>query len=196
MLEGLIETGVRIVQLVIVSLPLVTRTAVGWLADRLGPAEYFAAPGLARISFVSGAIAGALLLYVNHQPGWYEFDTVFAASGPWAVPFLDLFVVWMNPALYPPGPLMDRVIPFRPDDPVAVLAAASAALALLVVALSVRFFRKGAPGAVFASALVWAWAAALSIYLVCAAAWALNMLNFWAVVIAFVVYRHYHLKAH
>lgn len=183
---------------VLLMLPVAVLSVGEKLVHAVAPGEYRAVPGLSRFSVLSGLIAGGLLVYANHQGAWYEFDTVFDPQGPWAVPFTELFTVWLHPARYSPMPLWDAVswASFDITEPFDAFVAASVTLAGLALLGSVRFFGLAAPRAVIASALVWLWGAALAVYIVCAAAWALNMLNFWAIVLTFLVYRHYGLKAH
>lgn len=157
--------------------------------------EYFAVPGMMRFSFLSGAITGLLLLAVNHDPAYYDIDSVFHARGPWAVSFPELFSVWLDPARYPPRELWLRVRDLNTGDPVTVLALLAAGLAALVLVGCVRFFGTGAPRAWLESAVIWCWGAAMAVYVVCAATWTLHVLNFWVLVLAFVLYRYFNLKA-
>lgn len=158
--------------------------------------HYYEVPGLARYSVLSGVIAGALLVWVNHEPAYYDFDAVFSPRGPWAVPLPDLFRIWLDPTRYSLVPLWERVELLDLDDPITVLALISLTFAVLAILGSLRFFGLRAPRALLANLMVWAWGAGLSIYVICAGAWALNVLNFWTVVLGFLIYRHYGLKGH
>ncbi|NYZ11834.1 hypothetical protein HL658_04675 [Azospirillum sp. RWY-5-1] len=196
MIDGLIEMLWRTAELgLLVMLPVIVLSLGERLIHAVDVIRYHEVPGLARFSVLSGLIAGALLLYANHEREWYEFDTVFDPDGPWAVPLPQLFTLWLNPLRYSPQPLLHHIAPLDYTDTATVLAGLSTGLAGLAVFGSVRYFGMKAPLAMLANIVIWLWGAGLAIYMVCAGAWALNMLNFWAVVIGFLVYRYYHLKA-
>lgn len=197
MTDDLILALVRTIQIVgLALLPAMVWALGGRLIHALDTIHYTAVPGLARFSGLSGLVAGSLLLFVNHPPGAYDFDAVFDPAGPWAVGFLDLFTVWLDPRRYSPEPLWERVAPFDTGDPVAVLAAVSAGLAALATLGAIRFFGLRAFRALLANSLVWLWGAGVVVYAVCAVMWTLHVMNFWALVVGFFIYRHYHLKEH
>lgn len=193
LMVGLLRAG-EITLLVL--LPVATLSLGERLIHAFDTVEFHAVPGLGRFAVLSGLIAGGLLVWENHDSAYYEFDVVFDPDGPWAVPFLDLFRIWLDPTRYSVLPLWDRVQAFDLDDPFTVLGLISAGLAALAILGTVRFFGLRAPRALLASVLVWAWGVALAVYVVCASAWALNVLNFWAVVLVFLIYRYYGLKEH
>jgi hypothetical protein len=150
---------------------------------------YAAVPGLARFSFVSGAVTGALLLAVCRDPSAYALDTVLTPLGPWGVPFDELFTVWLDPRAYAPAPLWQRVRGLDPQDPVTAFAVLAALLAALVVAGALRGFGRRAPRALLLSALVWLGGAVLAVYAVCAGAWAVHILSLWAVAVVILLVR-------
>lgn len=180
----------------LLALPLWLRYTVTGLMRRFDHIGYFAVPGVARLAFFAGAIFGGALLYANHLPEYYYFDTVFAQGGPWDVPFWQLFVIWMNPLRYSPLVLWERIALLDIDDTLTAFTLISAGLTLLTLAAAIFYFRRHCLPALFNSLLIWLWSAALAVYVACAAAWALNMLNFWAIVLIFLLVRHRSLAAH
>lgn len=180
----------------VAALPFWLRYTLSGLMRRHDGIGYFAVPGLARLSFMSGAVFGGTLLYVNHDPALYYFDTVFAIGGPWDLSLPDFFIVWLNPLRYSPMALWERVAALDVHDTLTAFVLTSAGFAVATVAASIHYFRGRFHRALLKSAVVWLWSAALAIYVVCAVAWGLNTLNFWAAVLAFLVVRHRSLVEH
>lgn len=180
----------------LIALPLWLRYTIGGLMRRWDDIGYFAVPGLARLSFVSGVIFGGALLYVNHDPTYYYFDNVFAAGGPWDLSFFDFFVVWLNPMRYSPLTLWDRVTPLDLHDALTGFCIASAAAGAAASISAVLYFGRRFYRAALNNLAVWLWAASLAVYVACAVAWTLNVMNFWAVAAVFLLVRHRSLSAH
>lgn len=196
MLEDLIPMLWRAAELAaLVLIPLFIWSVGRKVLHAVDTIEYFAVPGLMRFSFLSGAITGLLLVVVSHDPSFYEFEAVFNAGGPWSVSFTELFTFWLDPARYSPHELWLRMRTLDTGDPVTVFALMAAGLAALVVAGSVRYFGFGAARALLESVLIWCWGVAMAVYVVCATTWTLHVLNFWALVLAFFLYRYFTLKA-
>lgn len=197
MVDEFLATLLRAAELAAVfAFPFWLRYTFSGLMRRYDGIGYFAVPGMARLSFFSGATFGGTLLYVNHDPTLYYFDTVFAIGGPWDLSLVDFVAVWLNPLRYSPAVLWERVAALDIHDTLTGFVLTSAGLALLIVAAAVRYFGRQFHWALLKSAAVWLWSAGLAIYVVCAAAWALNLLNFWAAVLAFLVVRHRSLAEH
>lgn len=197
MVDEFLATLLRTAELAAAAaLPFWLRYTLSGLMRRYDGIGYFAVPGMARLSFFSGAMFGGALLYVNHDPSMYYFDTVFAIGGPWDLPLIDFVAVWLNPLRYSPAVLWERIAPLDIHDTLSGFVLTSAGLALLTAAAAVRYFGRQFYWALLKSAAVWLWSAALAIYVVCTVAWALNMLNFWAAVLAFLVVRHRSLVEH
>lgn len=189
-LQRAIEIGV------LFSLPMWLRYTLSGMMrhnDRIG---YFAVPGLARLSFFSGVIFGGALLYVNHDPKYYYFDNVFAEGGPWDLSFFEFFIVWLNPLRYSPLTLWDRVSALNIHDTLTGFFITSVLFGVAAVAAAAVYFRRQFHIAMFNNFAVWLWSAALAIYVACAIAWTLNVMNFWAVVAAFMFIRHRAIHAH
>ncbi|MGQ9368844.1 hypothetical protein [Azospirillum sp. A39] len=196
MLDDLTYTLWRVAELAaLVMLPLFVWSMGRRVLHALDTIEYFAVPGMMRFSFLSGAITGLLLVVVNHDPSFYEFESVFHADGPWSVSFPELFTFWLDPGRYPPYELWLRVRGFDTGDPVTVLALLAAVLAGLVVVGCARYFGFGVLRAWLESAVIWCWGVTMAVYVVCATTWTLHVLNFWALVLAFFLYRYFTLKA-
>lgn len=197
MFEAFLDTLLRVAELtVLIALPFWLRLVGAEMMHRRDRIGYFQVPGLARLSFLSGALFGGVLLYVNHDGSLYNFDTVFARGGPWDMSFARFFVTWLNPVRYSPFTLYHRVEALDVHDTVTAFTLTSFGLAAAVVVFAIRYFRGRFHLALLPSLAVWLWSAALVIYLVCASAWALNVLNFWAVVLLFLLVRHRSLTGH
>ena len=195
MLDELIPTLVRFVELVVlVQLPRLAWGGGRRLLRTIDTIGYFAVPGLMRFSLLSGVFTGLLLLFVNRDPAIYGFDAVFQPDGPWGVSFPELFTVWLDPSAYSPRELWLRVSDLDAGDPVTVVALLAAVLAGLVLEESVRCFGAGASRAILASALIWAGGVVGAVYVVCAAAWILHMMNVWAVVLLVFAYRYHAMR--
>jgi hypothetical protein len=151
---------------------------------------FFEVPGLSRLAFLSGFITGILLVLINHDPRFYDFEAVFNNGGPWDVSFIELFTVWLNPAHYSFEPLFYRIEALDLTDLVTLGALAAIAIAGAVVFMAYKYFRPNIPQAMFSSLMSWLWGVGVVLYAVCASAWLLHMLNFWAVILAFFVYRY------
>jgi hypothetical protein len=197
MFDEFLITLLRIAELAaLIALPMWLRYTLSGLMRHHDGIGYFAVPGLARLSFFSGVIFGGTLIYVNHDPKFYYFDNVFAVGGPWDVSFIELFTVWLNPLRYSPLVLWEKVAPLDIHDTLTGFVLTSAGAAAAVVVAAIYYFRRQFFWALLKSAAVWLWSAGLVIYVACAGAWALNMLNFWAVVLAFLLVRHRSLAEH
>lgn len=195
MIDDLYATGVRIVEVVVLFL---IPAIVAYGGERLIRAGdvigYHEVPGLARLSALSGILTGLLVMYVNLDARLWEFDIWFARGGPWDVPFQALFTHWLNPWNYVYAPLAGLLAVPAADDPAFLTAFFACALAGLAMVGAIRYFGLAAPLAWVGNVLVWGWGVAITVYVVCAGSWALCMMNFWALVLWFLAYRHWGLR--
>lgn len=197
MIYDVLYTAQRVVELLIL---LMLPAAVAYGGERLlhsiDTIGYHEVPGLARMSSLSGLVAGWLLLYFNFSGSLWEFDTLFARGGPWDVPFLDLFTLWLNPANLSVRPALDHLTIFDLDDNLFLTALVSIGLWAVAMIGAVRYFGLRAPLAWLSNALVWLWGVGLVFYVAMASSWALCMMNFWAVVLWFFTYRRWRFGGH
>lgn len=190
MLDEAIPTLLRAAELLaLLALPIYARSGGRRLLRAFDTVGYAEAPALGRFSFVSGVITGLLLVFLSRDPSIYAFDTVMQPRGPWAVPFYELFTVWLDPRAYSPAPLWGRLSTLDPADPAAVFAGLAVLLAALVAMGAVRRFPRSLPRVLTMSTFIWLTGAALAVYLVCAGAWAAHVLNFWALAVVVLLVR-------
>ncbi|HYG87601.1 MAG TPA: hypothetical protein VD978_15185 [Azospirillum sp.] len=195
MLDEAVPTLVRSAELLaLLMLPVYVWSAGRRLLRAFDTVGYAEAPALGRFSFASGAVTGFLLAFVSRDPSYYALETVLQPLGPWAVPFDELFTVWLDPRAYSPAPLWERLRALDPQDPVAALTGLAALLAGLAAAGAVRSFPQHVARVLLMSALVWFAGAALAVYIVCASAWAVHILSFWALAVVILLVRWHGLR--
>jgi len=196
MLDSLIPIAVRMVELaMLVLLPILVQAAGRPLLRGLGMAEHAASvPGLTHFSVASGAITGFLLLVVNSHPTDFHSATLLTAGGPWDLSLGAMAGEWLHPSRYDPLALWGHLDGFDLSDPVAIFLGLAALLAALVVLAVLRHAGRKAPHALLVAGLLWLWAGALAVYMVCAVAWALHALHLWAFPVALLAFRGYALR--
>ncbi|MBP2314116.1 hypothetical protein [Azospirillum soli] len=196
MLDFLIPIAVRMVELtMLVLLPVAVQAAGRPVLRRLGlPDLGPRIPGLVHFSVASGAITGFLLLFLNSHPADFHPATLLADGGPWETSLGAMAGEWLDPARYDPRMLWGHLTGFNLADPVTLFLGLAALLGAVVVLAALRHAGTEAPRALLVAGLLWLWAAAMAVYMVCAVAWALHALHLWAFPLALLAYRGYGLR--
>lgn len=196
MLDSLIPIALRMVELtMLVLLPIAVQAAGRPALRRLGLLDLGPRiPGLLHFSVASGAITGFLLLFLNSHPSDFHPATLLAVGGPWDLSLGAMAGEWLDPTRYDPWALWSRLADFDPTDPVAVFVGLAALLMALVTLAVLRHAGAKAPRALLVAGLLWLWAAAMAVYMVCAVAWALHALHLWAFPVALLAFRGYGLR--
>lgn len=181
--------------LLLISLPLLASAAGLAALRRADTIAYRAVPIIPGLCVLAGVLGGLLLLAANAEPDLFGGRSLFAADGPWSLGVTEFLTDRLDPARYAPQALFDDIADQADTEAPRVFALAAAVLLALATGGTLGRWPPGAAlRAVAFNALIFLWWTGLTIYAVCLLAWLVNKLNFWLIVIAFVV--HHRLRQH
>lgn len=175
--------------LLLVALPLLASAAGLAALRRADTIAYRSVPILPGLCVLAGVLAGLLLLAANAEPGLFGGRSLFAADGPWSLSVTEFLTERLDPARYAPQALFHDIADQADTEVPRVFALAAAVLLALATGGALGRWSSGAAlRAIAFNALVFLWWTGLAIYAACLLAWLINKLNFWLIVIAFVVF--------
>ncbi|KOR31281.1 hypothetical protein TI04_01660 [Achromatium sp. WMS2] len=177
--------------LFIVFVPVVMNRIMQLILHKLAHPEFFQVPIVTTLARVQGIIAGFLLIYVNIEHQYFDIEQIFVQDGPWHLTPSQFLAERANVFIYDPHPMFGLITQVQTSYGIlANLAIIVIPIALLV--LSFVFWKmRTALEILPAVAALALWAGWLTVYLVNASMWILNMLNFWSL-IPLVLYIQYH----
>lgn len=183
---GLLLNAVRLAILVI--LPLLASGVMTFVLRRVRNAEFEALPVLTILANLTGLAAGLLLIAGSDLAPMFRLGMAFDKDGPWGISWYVLLSDRLNPAHYTPFGLYERL-----DAPghgwfVGLLRWAPPIGLFLAAAIAIRAWGgREALRAIGAVLVLFAWATAMTVYIIAGGLWLLNVLNFWALAIVLLL---------
>ncbi len=153
---------------------------------------YWNVPVVTRPAMVAGAILGWTVLYADPYSPSFRIASVFEVDGIWDVPWRTFLLHRADPALYSYDPLLWVVRTPDADPTVAiVLLTIGCLLVVSVVAALICLRGQDLVAGLLGIAFLFLFAEALTIYGTALVAYTLNLLNFWAALVAMAVLQYY-----
>ena len=182
--------------LVALAIPAAVAAIGARLLRRLIFPDFFEVPLVKTLANWSGIALGLLLMYARFDARYFDLHQLFVPESPWNLTLWQFLAERVNPLNYGIGTLVDYPAGHPADDKFLALLGVVGALLLATLAAPFLFWPAAfARRAALYSLVLAAFAAYLTIYLICLLLWSLYLLNFWAFALVGVMFQYYRMRA-
>jgi hypothetical protein len=178
-------------------LPIAALSVSQAVLHLIAPKVFFRIPALSALPKLAGITLGISSLYDRHDETAYELSMLFDSASFWNMPAVDFLTSRADPSNYRLVELSAGAFVGLPDPLLDSLMLASGGLLVLAGVVALITARGAELARIFLAMPVLALSTAfLTVYLVSLVLWTAHALNFWAFLLAAMIYQKRRYSAH